>query len=100
MYIILLRFSRNRQAAADHMAGHKAWLAKGFEDGAFLMAGSIGPGQGGAVIARGASLEAVEEIVKSDPFVREDVVEAEILAFAASAARDDLRFLLEDGTTG
>ena len=32
MHIILLKFSDNRQNAAQHLPGHKAWLKRGIED--------------------------------------------------------------------
>ncbi len=80
MYIVFLRFSANRGAAAEHMEGHRAWIGRGFDDGVFLMSGSLAPGLGGVVIAQNEDREALERRVQDDPFVTEDVVTPEIHA--------------------
>jgi uncharacterized protein YciI len=77
MHIILLRFTDNRQNAAQHLPGHKAWLKRGFDEGAFLLAGSLGSDLGGAVLARGNSVANIQDRVNEDPFVREKIVSAE-----------------------
>jgi uncharacterized protein YciI len=79
MFIVLLKFSDNQKKAADLMEAHKAWLKKGFDEGIFLLAGSLLPSQGGAILAKSASLDSVRERVSLDPFVVEKVVTAEIL---------------------
>lgn len=93
MFIILLKFSENPARAPELMAGHKAWLDQGFADGVFLMAGSIQPGLGGTVIARGETQDAIEARVQGDPFVRENVVAAEVLTIDPARVDDRLAFL-------
>ncbi|MCB1465793.1 MAG: hypothetical protein KDK08_01245 [Rhizobiaceae bacterium] len=96
MYVILLRFSSNKQAASSHMAGHNEWIRTGVADGVFLVVGSLQPQQGGAIIARGESREAIEQRVASDPFVREDVVRPEILEMSVNVVADSMAFLTEN----
>ncbi len=38
------------------MEGHNEWIKQGFEDGVFLLAGSLQPNPGGSVNAHNASL--------------------------------------------
>ncbi len=45
MFVVLLKFSENRNRVADFMEGHKAWLKNGFDDGVFLLAGTSGVGK-------------------------------------------------------
>jgi hypothetical protein len=47
MFIVLLKFSGDRSRAAPLMEGHKAWIKRGFDDGVFLLVGSLQPNQGG-----------------------------------------------------
>ncbi|HKJ52957.1 MAG TPA: YciI family protein [Gammaproteobacteria bacterium] len=94
MFVIFLKFSANRERAGEFMDGHNAWLKQGFDDGVFLLAGSLQPGLGGAVIARDASREAIEVRVEADPFVDQGVVDAEILEFAPGMADERLQFLV------
>ncbi|WP_431682784.1 YciI family protein [Kitasatospora sp. KL5] len=94
MFIVLLRFSANKAAAGQYMDGHQQWIKQGLDDGVFLLVGSIQPGLGGAVLAHGASKEALQERVNADPFVAHDVVGAEIIEIAPGMADDRLKFLL------
>ena len=95
MHIILLKFTDNRHNAAQHLPGHKAWLARGLEDGMFLMAGNLGSNLGGAILAHDTSLAAIQGRVSEDPFVRENVVTAEVLEFSPSVANKDFQFILK-----
>ncbi|WP_035841625.1 YciI family protein [Kitasatospora azatica] len=94
MFVVLLRFSDNRSAAGQHMAGHQEWIQRGLDDGVFLLVGSIQPGLGGAVLAHSTSREELESRVNADPFVAENVVKAEIIEIAPGMADDRLKFLL------
>lgn len=94
MFVILLKFAENREKATDYMDGHKAWIKRGFDDGVFLMVGSLQPGLGGAVLAHNTDRAALEKRLDEDPFVIETVVTAEILDIAPARADDRLSFLL------
>ncbi|EEP72916.1 hypothetical protein E1258_08720 [Micromonospora sp. KC207] len=94
MYVVLLRFSDNKAAAPQHMAGHNAWIQQGLDDGVFLLVGGIAPGQGGAVLAHNTTPADLEVRVKADPFVAENVVTAEIIEITPGAADERLAFLL------
>ena len=94
MFLVLLKFSTNKAQAGQFMAGHKDWLARGFDDGVFLLAGSLQPNLGGGILAHDTSQAELESRVNDDPFVAEDVVTAEILEIAPSSADPRLSFLL------
>lgn len=95
MFVVVLRFSENKSQAGAFMEGHNQWIRKGFEDGIFLMVGSLQPGLGGSVIAHGVSREALEGRVSEDPFVAENIVTAEILEIEPKKADERLSFLLD-----
>jgi uncharacterized protein YciI len=95
MFIVLLNFSDNRSRASQFMEGHKDWLKRGFDDGVFLLAGSLRPNRGGGVVAHNTSLPDLQNRVNDDPFVVEDVVTAEILEITPSRADARLQFLLD-----
>jgi uncharacterized protein YciI len=97
VFIILLRFSSNRDLAGRYMPAHRDWIQQGFDDGAFVLVGSIQPQSGGAILAQADTLTAIQERVSRDPFVTEDVVQAEIIE--VSPARTDGRLdFLASGT--
>lgn len=97
MFVILLRFSGEKDRAAKLMGGHNAWLARGFADGVFLLAGSLQPQLGGAILAHATTLPELQARVSEDPFVAERVVEAEILSISPGKADERLAFLLGGG---
>ncbi|MGH7028051.1 YciI family protein [Brevundimonas sp.] len=93
MFVILLRFSANKAAAGEFMEAHNAWLKAGFDNGVFLLAGSLQAGAGGGVIAHSATRSDLETRVAADPFVLNDVVAYEILEIAPGRTDERLAFL-------
>ena len=77
MFITFLKFSDNRAAAAEYMAAHNDWIAKGFAEGVFVCVGSLLPGAGGAILANGENRESYETRIAADPFVAQKIVTAE-----------------------
>ena len=96
MFIVLLTFAENKAQAPELMAGHNAWLNQGFDDGVFLLAGSLQPKQGGAVWAHNCTREALEQRVNQDPFVAETVVNAQILEITPGKTDSRLAFLMDE----
>ena len=96
MFIVLLKFSKKKDHADEFAEAHMKWVKKGFEDGVFLLAGSIKPGLGGAILASGSTLAELKNRVEADPFVVEKIVAAEIIEIEPGKADDRLAFLVED----
>lgn len=94
MFVVLLRFSQNKDKASNFVDGHNQWIKRGFEDKVFLMVGSLQPGPGGSVVAHGESREALESRLNADPYVAENIVTAEILEIEPKKADERLSFLL------
>ena len=94
MFIVLLKFSDNKTLARQFMEGHKAWISRGFEDGVFLLTGSIQPNSGGGIVAHNTSLPELQKRVSDDPFVIENIVGAEIIEITPSKIDERLKFLV------
>ena len=95
MFIVLLKFASNKSQASQFMEGHKEWLKRGFDDGVFLLVGSLQPNLGGGIMAQNTSLSDLQSRVNDDPFVAENVVSPEILEIAPSRTDERLEFLLD-----
>lgn len=95
MFIVLLRFTGNKGRAAQFMDGHKAWIERGFEDGVFLLTGSLQTNLGGGIIAHNVSLPDLQSRVNDDPFVAQKIVSAEIFEITPSRTDERLGFLLD-----
>lgn len=93
MFVVTLTFSDNRDRAAELMAGHRDWIQRGFDQGLFLMVGSLQPNRGGAIIAHDTDRDALEAFVGEDPFVVERVVSADILEITPARLDERIAFL-------
>lgn len=94
MFIVLLKFAENKSRAGEFMDAHNAWIKQGFDEGVFLLVGSIESGQGGSVVAHNASLEQLTQRVDADPFVVQRVVAAEIIEISPKKVDERLAFLM------
>jgi len=89
MFIVLLKFSDKKNQAGQFMDGHNEWIKRGFDDGIFLLVGSLQPNLGGGVVAHNTSLADLQNRVNDDPFVAENVVSAEILEITPAKTVDN-----------
>ena len=94
MFIVLLRFAKNKSKAGEFMDGHNSWIKEGFNDGVFLAVGGLQPNLGGGVMAHNTSLEELQNRVNKDPFVVEKVVVSEILEITPTKVDERLNFLV------
>ena len=94
MFFVLLRFSSNKNQARQFMEAHNAWIKRGFDDGVFLLVGSLPPNTGGGIVAHNTSRSDLQSRVNGDPFAAQEVVSAEIVEFSPALADQRLQFLL------
>ncbi|WP_108882412.1 hypothetical protein [Anderseniella sp. Alg231-50] len=94
MFVVLLKFTADKARAGEFMDAHKDWIKHGFGDGVFLMAGSLQPQLGGAILAHNTSLPDLQARVAEDPFVAENIVSAHIHEITPARADERLDFLL------
>ena len=76
------------------MEGHKEWIKRGFDDGVFVLVGTLQPNLGGGIVAHNTSLPQLQSRVNNDPFVAKNVVSAEIHEIAPAKSDERLKFLL------
>ncbi len=95
MFIVTLKFSDNKDQARQFMEGHKEWIKRGFDEGVFLLVGSLQPNLGGGIVAHNTSLSDLQSRVNDDPFVAENVVSSEVLEITPSKADERLKFLVD-----
>ena len=95
MFMVFLKFSDNKENAGQFMNGHNEWIKRGFDDGVFLLVGSLQPKLGGGIVAYNTSLSDLQSRVNADPFVIENIAQAEILEITPAKSDPRLEFLLE-----
>jgi uncharacterized protein YciI len=72
-----------------------AFLKEHYAAGRFLASGRKVPRDGGIILALGESKEAVEAIVKQDPFVARGLADYRIIEFRLSQRAENIAELLE-----
>jgi uncharacterized protein YciI len=95
MFLITLTYKKPLADVDRHAAEHMAFVAAHYASGEFLLSGRKQPRTGGVILAKLASRARAEEIVRADPFFREDIAAYEIVEFLASSAAPALASLKE-----
>lgn len=79
LFVVSLRYLVPLEQIDAAMKKHVAFLKKHQKD--FVMSGRQVPRAGGIILARGKNREAVERIMKQDPFVKTKLATADIVEF-------------------
>ena len=81
MFLILLDYMKPLDAVDAHLDAHRAFLARHYADGSFLLSGRKEPRTGGVILARAPSREAAEALVREDPFHATGVARYTVIEF-------------------
>lgn len=98
MFVVLLKYTKPLPEIDALMREHVRFLEECYRAGVFLASGRQVPRTGGVIIAQVGNREALEAIMAQDPFVREDVVEIEIIEFLTSLHHPALKSFADAGT--
>jgi len=90
MFVIELVYKVDLGRIDAHMKEHMAFLRKHYDAGTLVMSGRKIPRDGGIILAVGNDRDAIETIVREDPFVSRGLAEYRIIQFRASQRADDV----------
>jgi uncharacterized protein YciI len=90
MFVIELTYKAPLAEIDAAMKPHMAFLRKHYKSGAFLVSGRKIPRDGGIILALGESREAIEAIMREDPFCSRGLAEFRVIEFRASQRADDV----------
>ena len=91
IYVAILTYIRPLEEIDAHVEAHIAWLRQHYAAGTFLLSGRRVPRTGGVILTRGESLEAVEALLKTDPFHIHGLATVEIIPLQVAMAADGLK---------
>ncbi len=94
MFVVLLRYIEPLSAIDACIEEHRRFLDRHFEAGHFIASGAKVPRDGGVILAHNLSRDALETILKEDPFRRERLADYEIIEFSARKVGPGLEALL------
>jgi len=84
MFVIELVYKADLTEIDQAMKAHVAFLNKHYAAGTFLISGRKIPRDGGVILAVGPSREAIEEIMREDPFSARGLADFRVIEFRAS----------------
>lgn len=93
MFIISLTYQRPLKEVDEHLNAHVEYLNEQYRLGNFLASGRKIPRTGGIILSAMNSREALDKVIRLDPFHRHEVAQYEVIEFAASMTCKELEFL-------
>lgn len=77
------------------MTAHVRFLKKHYAAGTFLVSGRKVPRDGGIILAVGESREAIDAVMREDPFCARGLADVRVIQFRASQRADDIQARLD-----
>jgi uncharacterized protein YciI len=96
VFVIDLVYKADLREIDAHMRAHVRFLKKYYAAGNFLVSGRKIPREGGIILAVGKSREAIEDIIREDPFHEHGLADFRIIEFRASQRADDISKRIAD----
>jgi uncharacterized protein YciI len=90
MFIIELTYTASLAEIDASMTAHVRFLKKHYAAGNFLVSGRKIPRDGGIIVAVGTSREAIETLMRDDPFCARGLADVRVIEFRASQRADDV----------
>lgn len=95
MFVIELLYKAPLAEIDAAMTAHVRFLKKHYTAGTFLVSGRKIPRDGGIILAVGESRDAIEAIMREDPFCARGLADVRIIQFRASQRADDIQTRIE-----
>lgn len=95
MFVIELLYKAPLAEIDAAMTAHVRFLKRHYAAGTFLVSGRKIPRDGGIILAVGESRDAIEAIMREDPFCARGLADVRIIQFRASQRADDIQTRIE-----
>lgn len=94
MFVINLRYVAPLEELDSQMGDHMRFLRKHYKENTFLTSGRQVPRTGGIILAVGKSKEAIEAIMREDPFCKHQLAEYTVTEFLNSQMHPEFKAML------
>ena len=94
MFIVHLEYKKALADVDSLIPAHRDFLQRNYKEGNFILSGRCEPRTGGIILSAMKSIDALEEIMKKDPFYTDGAATFEIIEFKPSMASDELKSLI------
>lgn len=90
MFIVNLEYKKDLSEVEKYLEEHKNYLDKNYRNGNFIASGRKKPRTGGIILVKGNIEKDIWDIIKEDPFYREEIAEISVTEFEESKTRIEL----------
>ena len=94
MFVVIVTYLRPLSEVDAAVPDHRAFLARHYAAGTFLLSGPQVPRTGGVILARNVSRDELTALLAEDPFSQRGLAEYRIVEFAPNLAAADFAHLL------
>lgn len=95
LFIIKLNYHKSLEKVDALIPQHVQFLDKYYANGSFLASGRQVPRVGGIILARAGSRDAVEDLIKEDPFYINDIATYDITEFLPTKYADSFAVIMD-----
>lgn len=81
MFVILLKYKKPIEIVDQFVAEHRNYLDTCYTNNSLFVSGPKNPRTGGVLISALTDKNAVDELIKADPYYQHDIAEYEIIEF-------------------
>lgn len=90
MFIVILTYKKSIEEIEKNLSEHIQFLDKYYENSKFMISGHRNPRNGGVIIVNSDIQEEVNEIIREDPFYKNDLADYEMIEFIPTKANEYL----------
>jgi uncharacterized protein YciI len=86
MFLVLLTYTVPLDQVDPHLPAHRDFLSRNYAAGTFLLSGRKEPRDGGVILAKAESRQALEVVLAQDPFHAHGIASYQIVPFTPTMA--------------
>lgn len=91
MFVININYLKPVEEIDKALTAHREFLAQYYNEEIFLCSGGKVPRTGGIILACKVSRERLQEIIREDPFYKQELAEYTIIEFSATRCLDKFK---------
>ncbi|WP_444914618.1 YciI family protein [Microbulbifer sp. TRSA007] len=95
MFIVSLTYTKPLEEVEKFISEHIDFLNKYYELGYFQLSGRKEPRTGGVILVTIDSRSALDQVLKQDPFYREELAAYEVTQVVPTKSSPELEFLID-----
>ncbi|MBF8983829.1 GTP cyclohydrolase [Lutibacter sp. B2] len=95
MFIVSLTYSKEIEVVELYLEKHVEYIKEQYSKGLFIASGRKVPRTGGVILSNVKDKEELMDVLKEDPFYKNEVAKYEVIEFVPSMTSKELNFLLD-----